>query len=796
MAFKEVIICEKGTQAKVFRQLLKLDKVKSFGKFNVAFYSERSNIVVVHQSGHLIEQCGPELYQPLLARNKRGWDPELLPVIPKPDEWKLKVKEDAYNTPTQYKGRTQALFDSIKWALVDNGTPGEISLAVDNDKEGELLGWEILDHFNLLNHPKISRLIYSANTIEGIGKAYQEKQPGSLWFNRFQAGLARQRGDWVFGMNMTIALTGVNRKFLPPNDPLHTGRVILAIGYIICLRQEEIDNFVPKNFFKQKAWFKNDKGEMYAGMLRYPENWLDPETRYMLNEKNAQAIHAALQQKPAGIISLYEKSDKKKGPPIGFHRTGFERYMIKKHAAGLEPVGSALQKLYSEKALITYPRVEVKQLDISLHGAMPGYLDAILSNLLSCPQLTEEEKQEYRRAYEIVDSNRKSGIWAKGVDEKESHHAIIPTNLKSSLNDLTPLEFLVYRELCDRLIIQFMPDYEYASTKIVTTVNIRGHDFNFESSGSTPLVLGWKSLHANTDAGGADDDEKSDGDDSDDESKNDTLPLMSQGESVRTEKSELQQKVTVCPKLYSEAELLQDLENPKKFVKNKDLLKRIKKLQIGTGGTRREHIKNLKDKRYVTLVEEGRGKKKIVYFKPTAKLFALNSIAPDYFKLPETSAYWEESFNAIQDGEINIQQFMDRQLKIMARFMSELQQGKFNLSSPASDKYASCPLNSCSGFAFPATSKKGFSYWSCSTCSNAFTDDSGKPGQQMGLKTSQDKPDRPRDPDEKFHTCTACKKGKAYFKELPNKTFNLWECEKCKASFFDDKGALGKQLRK
>lgn len=789
MAFKEVIICEKGTQAKVFTQILNLNKVRKVGKFPVVFYNEQSRIAVVHQSGHLLEQCPPEVYEPRLSRDKQGWDPSLLPIIPALGAWKLQIKVD--KNSAFFSERISALLSGIKWALVDQGTPEEISIAVDNDKEGELLGWEVLDYLGLVGHPNISRLIYSANTVEGISKAYQNKQPGSKWYNRFQAGLARSCGDWVFGMNMTIALTAVNRGYLPPFQPLHTGRVILAIGYIICLRQEAIERFVPQDHFSEQVWFKTDRGEAYRAKLMYPENWKDPEINRLTNEKNAQAVHAALLQNPPGKIVEYDKSDKKKGPPVGFHRTGFERHMIKKHSAGLDPIGDALQSLYSEKALITYPRVEVKHLDSSMHANMPGYLDAMLHNLLACDHISEADKDAYRRAFEKVDLNQKSSIWVKGVDEKESHHAIIPTNSKRSLNDLTPMEMLVYRELCDRLIIQFMPDYEYSSTKIITQVTLKGHTFNCESTGITPLSLGWKSLAGEDDS--SDGDSKNDDNEDDKSQSNDKLPVVELDQVVSTVKAELVKETTKCPKLYTDADLLSDLENPGKFVKNKDLLKRIKKLQIGTGGTRREHLKQLVSKGFVTPIEEGKGKKKKIYLKPTPKLFALNSIAPDYFKLPETSAFWEDSFNAIQDGEITVAQFMDRQTKIMNRFMTELHQGKFNLKEPAVEGHCGCPTPDCSGFAFPAISQKKKKYWSCTTCNNRFFDNDGVIGGVMGQKTQATPPERKAD--DKHLSCTACKKGKAYFKEIPGKSFNLWTCDGCGSAFFDDKGSLGTKLK-
>lgn len=785
MPFKEVILCEKGTQAKVFVKILKLDKVKKIGKIAAVFYNETTRIAVVHQSGHLLEQCPPETYEPRLAKNKMGWDKSLLPVIPALGQWKLKLKVDKTNA--FFSERIEALFTGIKWAMVDNGTPEEISIAVDNDKEGELLGWEILDYFGLLKHPNISRLIYSANTDEGIMKAYKNKDPGSKWFSRYQAGLARSYADWIAGMNMTIAITADNQGFLPPYQPMHTGRVILAIVYIVALRQKAIEDFKPQDFFMQKVKFTTAKGESYWASLAYPDNWLEGAPERMLNENRANAVQQALMAKPNGTVVRYDKSDKKKLPPIGFHRTGFERFMIRKHSVALDPLGDALQSLYSEKALITYPRVEVKNLDTSMHTSMPLYISAVLSNLLSCQQLNEEEKNLYRKAEKIIDLSIKSSIWVSGVDEKESHHAIIPTNIKRDLHDLTPMEFLAYREICDRLIIQFMPPYEYASTIITTEVTLKNIPFHCKTTGSLPINLGWKSLSIVED----EDESNEKGDDDDDE--NQKLPLLSVGDNVNTSDAKLIKKTTECPKLYTVDGLLQDMESPNKFVQNKELLKKIKKLQIGTGGTRKEHIKQLVAKGFVEYLDEGKGKKKKTYLKPTEKLIALNSIAPDYFKLPETSAYWEDSFNEIQYGELSVAQFMDRQVKIMNRFMQDLANGKFKLKRPISDLAQPCQQDACKGFIFPRLSKAGKQYWECGSCNTRHFDSNGQIGGVMGDSSPRQPP--VRSDSDRSHKCPACKKAKVYFKEIPGKTFNIWSCDGCGTAFFDKDGQLGSQMK-
>jgi|TARA_B110000196_G_scaffold133170_1_gene115325 DNA topoisomerase-3 len=768
LAFKEVIICEKKTQKDIFVKLFNLRKAHRVGDYNVAFYDNENGICVTHQSGHLLEQAPPEFYQPSLKRENKGWNVEDLPVMPKLGDFKLFPKKDK---------RAKALLAGIKWALVDCGRPAEITLAVDNDKEGELLGWEVLDYLRCINHPNISRMLYSALTPDAIQKAYNEKDPGSKWYSRYQAGLARSLMDWLIGMNVTMALSVINTEVLPPFHPLNSGRVIFAMSYLLALRERAIASFTPQDYFNEEVIFNTPKGESYVGRVEYPKEYLDPELGQLIDQNKAKAISEHIVKSGQGTVVDYKKENKKTGAPKGFHRTGFEIHMIKKFGMSLDDIDKAMQSLYSERALITYPRVEVVQLDTKMHADMPKYISAVAKNLAGATFLTDKEKELYQKAFKFADMSKVSKIWKKGIDDDESHHAIIPTDMTADTSKLTKDEFLIYRELCDRLIIQFLPDYEYASTQVTTDVN----GVKCKSSGSTPLRMGWKALNREVD---------------DDDDRGDTIPLLEQGLKVSVAKSETKTSTTKQPKHYTEAEFLADLEKPGKYVKNRELLKKIKNLQIGTGGTRRNHVSLLSEKFFITHKKEGKGKKSVKRFIPTKKLLQLSDIVPDYFKLPETTAYWEDSFNEIQAGKLSLEDFMKRQTQFLARFFKQLNEGHFRISQPIVDDYNICP-DPCGGFTFlQVLKKKDFNLWRCKRCEAAYIDANGKHGTKLGSGGGTPRAEKKPLDKSKSCPCPSCKKGTTYFKLLPNKSFNLWECEGCKKVFFDKDDAPGNELSK
>lgn len=779
MAFKEIIICEKGSQARIFSKYFKLNQFHTVKGERTVYYDHKDGLAVVPMSGHLLEFMPPEFYAPGLSNDKDGWSLKHLPVIPELGKWKM---QPIKNGPPKKVKRDNALLEGIKWGVLTNGIPAEITLAVDNDKEGELLGWEVLEYFGVADKTNISRLLYSTINEKSMVEAYGKKSPGSEWYLRYQAGLARAYADWLVGMNLTIALTTHNSEMLPRYYPLNSGRVIYAIIFLIRKRYDAIRDFVPREYFNEKVLFESSGGDSFIAKVIYPDQHLDlsdPNNGKMLSKEIAAKYHAFLSSgNRKGVIEAFNEKRKSEGPPLGYDRNSFDRHMIKKHGMSLEQINKALQSLYSEKGLASYPRVDVKYLDKDKHHPdMPLHIKAMMCNLKSAPQLTDKEKRLYDRAFGLVDSSAMSKMFKKDIEDKEAHHAIIPTDSQSDLSKLSHDEFVVYRELCDRLLIQFLPNYEYSSTEVI--IDVEGK-VKCKTTGTTPIRKGWKGLGIDPLKESADGDEDGPS----------TIPMMKVGEAVIVVSSETTSTTTTSPKPYTEDELLKDMSNPGRFVEKKELLKKIKKLTIGTSATQGVHVNQLEPKGFVVRKREGKGKKAPEYIIPTRKLIAVSEIAPDYIKLPEVSAYWEDTFENIFKGMKTLEEFYSQQTKLLHRFFSELHKGAFKLTAPAVEKFRECK-GDCDGFLFfRELKKKSFNLWSCSKCDSAFFDEDGEPGEKLGARKERGPaPDAPRSP------CPSCK-GEAYHKPIPGKTWSLWVCTACDDSFFDDKGSIGKKMAK
>ena len=251
--FKVVILCEKPNQARTFASAYKLNQTKIIDKNRVAYYDREGGMCSVHLSGHLLELMPPQYYVPSLDKTKKGWNLDDLPVIPGGSRWKLQPK---YNSSAKERTRIKSLLAGIKWAMIDVGSPGEIAIAVDNDREGELLGWETLEFYGLTKHKNITRLMYSQVNEKTLIEAFDRRGPGSEWFTRYLAGLARSYADWLIGMNVTMAMSVDNKLMIPPFTTLNSGRVVYAICYILYVRSMSIKNYKPVDYYSEVVTFK------------------------------------------------------------------------------------------------------------------------------------------------------------------------------------------------------------------------------------------------------------------------------------------------------------------------------------------------------------------------------------------------------------------------------------------------------------------------------------------------------------------------------------------------------------
>jgi DNA topoisomerase III len=587
-----LIIAEKASQAKDLRAALGV----RFGH-------------ILPAEGHLLRLAEPEEVNPAW----KSWSCAVL----KPD--------GLYPTRPAAQGNKRAKLKAITAAL---RTCDEVILATDCDREGQLIGQEILDHLGYRG--RVRRALFTAQDPKTLQQAFARLKPNVELRPLYEAAVARQQADQIFNLSLTRTAT---KTLLTPG-----GRGVIGIGRvktptlaIVCLRELEIRNFRPEDYFEVVATATVASGSF---LMRHA-----PSAKMRIKERvRAEAIAkaAAGHQGPLGV-SIEEK---RQTPPRLFDLPALQKTCGQRWGWTADKTLLVAQELYDGdgKKLITYPRAEARYLSENQISDVPAIV-AALTRLRGFTQL-EIAPPVIRRG--------KSGHFCDRALEGVSHHAIVPNvnvldDLEIRLVRLSEDEKRLFALLCRSYLAAVMPDYEYRQTVVTMSVPVPENPAaEFRAVGRIPLRLGWKAVYQAIDP------------DVEAEAEQ-TLPSLSDGETAILSEPRVEAKRTQPPPRYNEGTLVDAMQNAWRFVEDAALRERLKEAKgIGTPATRAEIIKGLK--RQNLLAADG----KLVLPTPAGlQLFELLRGAAPALVDPGTTALWEMHLDEVVTGRADFRAVID-----------------------------------------------------------------------------------------------------------------------------------------
>lgn len=311
------------------------------------------------------------------------------------------------------------------------------------------------------------------------------------------------------------------------------------------------------------------------------------------------------------------KKDLKREPaPLLYDLTELQRDANKKYGYSAKTTLNLMQSLYERHKLLTYPRTDSRYLTTDI-----------------VPTLTERLKSVATGAYApfarvLLRSSIKTS--SRFVDNKKvtDHHAIIPTEQYVQLSDLTSEEFHIYDLVVKRFLAVLSPDFVYEQT--VVTASAEGETFG--ARGKIVKDAGWKAVY-----GVLSDDE------ADEEEKEQALPSLSAGDTLKIDVVKPGSGKTKPPARYTEASLLSAMEHPEKFVTDSAMKSVLTETGgLGTPATRADIIEKLFSSFYL----EKRGRE--IY--PTSKGMQLVDLVPADLKSPLLTGQWEQQLAQISRG--------------------------------------------------------------------------------------------------------------------------------------------------
>jgi DNA topoisomerase-3 len=585
-------------------------------------YFQTKDYYITFLFGHLFTLWDAKEYDP----KYQVWDVANLPIIP--NEFKYKLIDDA-GVKKQFK---------IVQELVNRPEVTAIINAADSDREGELLGKEVIKATGTTK--PIKRLWVSSHTPEDLQAGFAALRSDADLKPLELAGYSRQWADWLFGINLTVAAT---KLFAPARTVLNVGRVILPTVYLVYLRDREIKNFKPRKYFELSGIFKTDIGT-YEGLYI-----LDKKTQFE-TELELQAIIKAVEGQPGKVISVQSKKVTQ-GPGKLFSLTDLQGYITSKYAGfTAEKVLRLAQSLY-EKQHITYPRTASRYLDNSQAETARKVLEKTASFFPGADITFKKSKQ-------VFDSSK--------VD---SHPALMPTNLTPKPGGLLPDEKIVYLEIVKRFVAHFMPPAEYEQTEAITKVA----SHKFITKGKVLIKPGWKKLY-----GGKAEPEEDAG--------QELQTKLTAGQPVKNLTVKTVAKETKPPAHYTVKTLLEAMQTCGRDVADDDL-EILKGYSIGTSATRAAILKKVE---------------KVGYLQLKGKSYYITEMGANLVKIfpvkemlePDFTGRLEKQLKEMEKGQYSQDEFIRQVEDLVILGIKKMKgvEGQIGKAAPQSLVIGKCPV--------------------------------------------------------------------------------------------------------
>ena len=397
----------------------------------------------------------------------------------------------------------------------------KVYLASDPDREGEAIAWHVRE---LLDVPddKVFRIEFNEITPKAVKYAVEHSR--QIDMDKVKAQQTRQILDKLVGYKLSPVLW----KQLG-NYRLSAGRVQSVALRMICEREEEIEAFVPKEYWSIHTIMDKDGKLFEAEVNKFKNKKLE-----INNEEEANKVKEyLLNPQTEFVVEKVTKKETKRKPTAPFITSTLQRAASSKLGFGVSKTMQVAQKLYegieidgTPVGLITYMRTDSVRISDDAHQMAK---DFIVKN--------------YGEKYYPPTTN----VYVKGKQNvQDAHEAIRPSyperTPESIKQYLSSDQYKLYKLIWDKFMASQMAPAEIANK----TIDIKAGDYNLKAGTSKILFDGFLKLYND-----AEEDEKE---------ADAKIPDLEQGDKVKCKEINPKQHFTQPPPRYNEASLVKALE--------------------------------------------------------------------------------------------------------------------------------------------------------------------------------------------------------------------------------------------
>ena len=411
--------------------------------------------------------------------------------------------------------------DLIKSLKKDAKNSKKVFLATDPDREGEAIAWH-LAHILEIPEDSVCRVTFNEITKETVQSSI--KQPRKIDLNLIDAQQARRVLDRIVGYKISPLLW----KKVKPG--LSAGRVQSVAVKLIVDRENEIENFIPEEYWNIYATLQEEKSGKIFEAKYYGKEGKKAE----LHKK--EEVDTILQEIENGkyIVKDIKKGEKKRTPAPPFTSSTMQQAASRKLGFTLKKTMSVAQGLYEGVkiedhgtiGLITYMRTDSTRISEEARSAAKNVITSVYGN------------EYYENRYYKTNGN-----------SQDAHEGIRPTYIELSpekiKTSLTSDQYKLYKLIYNRFIASQMSAAIYDTVN----VNIDVNKHNFKANGQNLKFKGFMTLYVEDD-----DNEKND-------DENTSIPELTINQEVKEKNIDPKQSFTEPPPRYTEASLVKELES-------------------------------------------------------------------------------------------------------------------------------------------------------------------------------------------------------------------------------------------
>lgn len=396
----------------------------------------------------------------------------------------------------------------------------KVYLATDPDREGEAISWHLYQTLKLENK-QCRRITFNEITKNAVKASI--KQARDIDMNLVDAQQARRILDRIVGYKISPLLWAKIKR------GLSAGRVQSVALRLICDREEEINSFIPEEYWSIDAFLKQEgsKKPLEARFMGNLEGKLEIHTK-----EEADKIKEAAEQADFTVTEI-KKGERTKKPPLPFTTSTLQQDAGRKLNFATQKTMRLAQQLYEGVdikgkgtiGLITYLRTDSVRISEEADKNARSYIE-----------------EHYGSQYVLQSEGKKAN---NGNKIQDAHEAIRPTDMSLPPVKIKEMlsrdQFRLYQLVWNRFLASRMEAARYETT----AVKMEAAGYRFQASATKMAFDGFMAVY---------------NPDNEKEGAGQNIKSLEVGTVLKPEAIEAKQHFTQPPAHYTEALLVKTLE--------------------------------------------------------------------------------------------------------------------------------------------------------------------------------------------------------------------------------------------